>query len=47
MAPQAAASSGSPTCYPTKWRPPIAAMIEQGMAVIKQTLERSEREQAA
>ena len=32
---------------PDEVAPAIAAMIEQGMAVIKQTLERSERDQAA
>ncbi len=32
---------------PNEVAPAIAAMIEQGMAVIKQTLERSERDQAA
>lgn len=32
---------------PDEVAPPIAAMIEQGIAVIKQTLERTERERAA
>jgi carbon monoxide dehydrogenase subunit G len=32
---------------PNEVAPAIAAMIEQGMAVIKQTLERSERDRAA
>ena len=32
---------------PNEVAPAIAAMIEQGLAVIKQTLERTEREQAA